>query len=99
MTYTHNQWDKLIRVLEDGKLELDNNNAENKIRPLALGRKNYLFAGLHPAAQRIALMYSFFASCKVNDINPYNWLKHVLDNINDTKMQNLHQLLPNNINL
>ena len=99
MTYTQNQWDKLIRVLEDGKLELDNNNVENKIRPLALGRKNYLFAGSHPAAQRIAMMYSFFASCKINDINPYNWLKHVLDNINDTKMQNLHQLLPNNINL
>ena len=51
----------------------------------ALGIKNYLFAGSHTAAQRIAMMYYLFVSCKVNDINPYNWLKHVFDDINDTK--------------
>ena len=99
MTYTQNQWDKLIRVLEDGRLELDNNPVENKIRPLAIGRKNYLFAGSHPAAQRAAMMYSFFATCKINNVNPQTWLKHVLDNIQETKMPNIHNLLPNNCNL
>ena len=96
MTYTQNQWPKLIRVLEEGKLELDNNPVENKIRPLALGRKNYLFAGSHPAAQRIAMIYSFFASCKLNDLNPREWLTYVLENINDTKVTKLNTLLPNN---
>jgi len=99
MTYTQNQWPKLIAVLHDGQLELDNNHIENKIRPLALGRKNYLFAGSHPAAQRIAMMYSFFASCKINEINPQDWMAHVLDNIKQTKYSDLHQLLPNTIQL
>jgi transposase len=98
MSYTQNQWPKLKRVLEDGRLELDNNPVENKIRPLALGRKNYLFAGSHPAAQRIAMMYSFFASCKLNDVNPREWLTYVLENVNDTKITEIHKLLPNNFN-
>lgn len=95
MAYTQNQWPKLIRVLENGILELDNNHIENKIRPLALGRKNYLFAGSHPAAQRIAMMYSFFASCKLNKVNPQDWLVYTLNNIKDTKTSQLHTLLPN----
>ena len=98
MSYTQNQWPKLKRVLEDGRLELDNNPVENKIRPLALGRKNYLFAGSHHAAQRIAMMYSFFASCKLNDVNPREWLTYVLENVNDTKITDIHTLLPNNFN-
>jgi transposase len=95
MAYTQNQWPKLIKVLEDGKLQLDNNDIENKIRPLAIGRKNYLFAGSHPAAQRIAMMYSFFASCKLNNVNPQEWLVNTLNNIKDTKRSQLHTLLPN----
>ncbi len=94
MSYTLRQWGKLIRVLEDGKLELDNNPVENKIRPLALGRKNYLFAGSHPGAQRIAMMYSFIASCKMNEVNPREWLTYVIDHINETKMTEISTLLP-----
>jgi transposase len=94
MTYTINQWPKLIKVLDDGRLELDNNLIENKIRPLALGRKNYLFAGSHAAAQRIAMMYSFFGTCKANDVNPYLWLKDTLDKMQSTKMSQLESLLP-----
>lgn len=97
MSYTIKQWDKLVNIFEDGIIELDNNLIENKIRPLALGRKNYLFAGSHAAGQRIAMMYSFFASCAANDINPSIWLKHVLDNIAETSIKNLDQLLPNNL--
>ena len=73
MTYCVNQWPKLERCFEDGRLQLDNNLIENKIRPLALGRKNYLFAGSHKAAQRIAMMYTFFATCRLHNINPREW--------------------------
>ena len=64
--------------LNEGSYQIDNNLTENAIRPLALGRKNYLFAGSHKAAENYAMFYSFFASCKVNNINPYLWLKDVL---------------------
>ena len=94
LTYLSKQWHKLIKVLEDDRIELDNNLIENKIRPLALGRKNYLFAGSHDAAQRIAMMYSFFGSCKAHDINPYEWLKETLELIPETKLSELHNLLP-----
>ncbi len=60
-TYALNQWPTLMTIFEDGRLLIDNNAIENKIRPLALGRKNYLFAGSHQGAQRAAMMYSFFA--------------------------------------
>jgi len=94
LRYAIRQWHKLIRVLDDGRLEMDNNLIENKIRPLALGRKNYLFAGSHDAAQRIAMMYSFFATCKANDVNPHEWLKTTLDRIPDHHVNRLDELLP-----
>jgi transposase len=92
--YTLGQWTKLIAVLENGNLEIDNNLIENKIRTLALGRKNYLFAGSHEAAQRIAMMYTFFATCKANEVNPYQWLKHTLDIIAEHKVNELDLLIP-----
>ena len=96
IAYTLKLWSRLIGYVEDGDYLIDNNRIENTIRPLALGRKNYLFAGSHNAAQRAAMMYSFFATCKLNDIEPYQWLKYVLDNIQEWKMTDLHKLLPNN---
>jgi transposase len=98
LSYMLNQWSSLMKVFYDGKLLIDNNAIENKIRPLALGRKNYLFAGSHPAAQRAAMMYSFFATCKTQGVNPYEWLTHTLNHIADTKMTDLHTLLPRNYN-
>ena len=95
--YAIRQWPKTIRVLDDGRLEMDNNLIENKIRPLALGRKNYLFADSHDAAQRIAMMYSFFATCKANDVNPFKWLKLTLDKIPDHPVNRLDELLPTKI--
>jgi len=94
MTYYHKQYDKLIKVTAAPELELDNNLIENKIRPLALGRKNYLFAGSHEAAQNTAMIYSFFATCKANDVNPRLWMQHVLERINDHSIQELDLLLP-----
>jgi transposase len=73
--YCIHRWDTLLNYLKDGNLEIDNNLIENSIRPLALGRKNFLFAGSHHAAQNIAMFYSFFASCKKNDINPLDCIR------------------------
>ena len=86
--------EKLIAYCQDGRLQIDNNLIENAIRPLALGRKNYLFAGSHDAAQRIAMMYSFFASCKKQSLNPYEWLKDVLNRIPEHPINQIDELLP-----
>jgi len=93
-TYAQNQWSNLMTLFEDGRLLIDNNLIENKIRPLALGRKNYLFAGSHQAAQRAAMIYSFIATCQVKGVNPYEWLTATLEHIADTKRSKLHTLLP-----
>jgi transposase len=93
-TYAQNQWPNLYAILQDGRLELDNNLIENKIRPLALGRKNYLFAGSHDSARRIAMMYTFLGTCAANEVNPYEWLKSTLEKIPTTKLSELHTLVP-----
>lgn len=93
------RWDNLLAYLKDGHLEIDNNLAENAIRPLALGRKNYLFAGSHNGAKRAAMFYSLLATCKKNQVNPFEWLKKVLEVIPDHKVNQLDQLLPQNLKL
>ncbi len=95
IAYTQNLYPSLKLYIEDGKYEIDNNNIENAVRPLALGRKNYLFAGSHQSAQNIAMMYSFFASCKANDVNPFHWLTDVLNRLPDKKNTEIKQFLPN----
>ena len=67
---------------------------ENSIRPVALGRKNYLFAGSHEAAQNAAMIYSFLGTCKMNGIEPFEWLKQTLIKIPDCKISELEKLLP-----
>jgi transposase len=96
IAYTIGRWDNLNAYLNDGMLEIDNNLIENTIRPVALGRKNYLFAGSHEGAKRAAIIYSFFAMCKIEKVNPAHWLKHVLDNIQNIKISNLDSLYPCN---
>src|SRR5690606_41715710 len=86
----------LSAYLYDGVLEIDNNLIENAIRKLALGRKNYLFAGSHDAAQRAAVMYSFFAICKKHGVDPYQWLKYTLENIMSINHKNIKDLYPQN---
>ncbi len=78
----------------DGRLEIDNNLIENTIRPIALGRKNYLFAGSHTAAQRIAVFYSLLGSCKLHNIEPYSYLKDILERLPDHPISRIDQLLP-----
>jgi len=94
IAYTLARWEKLCRYTNDGKVEIDNNQVENSIRPLALGRKNYLFAGSHDSAQRAGAMYSLLGTCKLNNINPFDWLSNILPKINDCKASQVAELLP-----
>jgi len=96
IAYTLNIYPNLKRYVEHGSYEIDNNNIENAVRPLALGRKNYLFAGSHQSAQHAAMMYSFFASCKANQVNPYTWLNDILNRLPEYKANKIQELLPHN---
>ena len=78
LNYAYNHLPRLGAYLDDGRIEIDNNLIENKIRPLALGRKNYLFAGSRQGAGRAAMMYSFFGSCREAGVNEREWLHDVL---------------------
>ncbi len=96
IAHSLDRWDQLCAYLYDGLLEIDNNLVENAIRPVALGRKNYLFAGSHKAAERAAGIYSFFAIGKKHEVNPYEWLKYTLENILIINHKNLRDLYPQN---
>lgn len=94
MYYYSAQWDKIHRAAANARFELDNNLIENKIRPLALGRKNYLFAGSHDGARRAAMLYSFFGSCMQMGINPAVWLEETLEKIPEYPINKITDLLP-----
>lgn len=94
LEYSLKRWKELVLFTSDGQLEIDNNRIENEIRPIALGRKNYLFAGSHESAQRIAMIYSLLASCKTNEIDPMKWLTHVLEELPNRTVNDIEDLLP-----
>ena len=94
--YALNRWKNMAPFLANGNIEIDNNLVENIIRPAAIGRKNYLFAGSHEAAQRTAVFYTFFAACKHHGIDPEKWLTDVLNRIHNHKASRLHELFPQN---
>ena len=94
--YMLNQWPRLINYLLDGRLEIDNNLIENAVRPVALGRKNWLFAGSHDAARQSALIYSLVGTAKMHGIEPWAYLKDVLTRIHDHPAKDIKQLLPHN---
>jgi transposase len=96
IAYTLPRWEGLSAYALHGQIEIDNNLAENVIRPLAIGRKAFLFAGSHQAAEMTAAMYSFMATCKKNGVDEQEWLKDVFERIQSHKQKNLYQLLPNN---
>ncbi len=98
LAYSIKRWDKLSRYTTDGKLNIDNNPVERSIRPVAIGRKNYLFCGSHEAAKRAAMLYSLMGTCKLHGINPYEWLKDVLMRIPDHPINRINELLPHNWN-
>lgn len=94
LAYSMERWHKLSLYITDGRLNIDNNPVENSIRPVALGRKNYLFAGSHDAARRSGMLYSLLGTCKMHGIEPYGWLKDVLHQIADHPINRIQELLP-----
>ena len=99
LRYTYNIYHKLTRYHLDGKLKIDNNLGENAIRPIALGRKNWLFCGNHDSAENAAIMYSMLGCCKAHKVNFRDWLVFFLNNIhkyNDDYTKDLTEMLPHN---
>jgi transposase len=94
LAYTLRLWPRLIRYIDDGRFHIDNNLIENSIRPVALGRKNYLFAGSHEAAKQAAVIYSILATCKLHDVEPFAYLSKILSIIPDFPANQLYTLLP-----
>jgi transposase len=96
--YTLNQWDTLVGYCEDGWLHISNALAENAIRPFAVGRRNWLFSDAPRGAQASASIYSLIETAKANDIEPYDYLLHILKHIGtaDTP-EKLEALLPWNM--
>lgn len=92
--YALNQEQEVYRILENGAFDLDNNAIERQIRPVALGRKNYLFAGSHEGAHHAALFYSLLNTCKLNKVEPWEWLKDVLVRVSSDRSASALTLLP-----
>jgi transposase len=95
--YALSRWDALTRYIEDGHIEIDNNAAERSLRGVALGRKNYLFAGSDAGGERAAAIYSLIGSAKLNGLDPEAYLREVLTRIADHPINRIEQLLPWNI--
>ena len=91
------RWVALTRYRDDGRIEIDNNTAERAIRPLVLGRRNYLFAGSDAGGERAANIYTLIATARLNDIDPYLYLRHVLERIAEHPINRIDELLPWNI--
>jgi len=96
--YARNQQRVLCNYLSDLRLKLDNNAAEQAIRPVTLGRKNFLFVGSERGGKTAAIFMSLIATCKANKINPYEYLKDVLGRINSHPHKRITELLPQNWN-
>ena len=92
--YSLKRWSALTRFLDDGQLPIDNNWAENQIRPIAIGRKNWLFAGSLRAGQRAAAVMSLIQSARLNGHDPYAYLKDVLLRLPTHKNHLIAELLP-----
>ncbi len=92
--YALTRMKRLRPYLENGFLELDNNTAERSIRPIALGRKNYLFMGSLGGGKAAAIAYTLIETAKLNGVDPQAWLTNVLDRIADHKITRLDELLP-----
>ncbi|MEM6275070.1 MAG: IS66 family transposase [Myxococcota bacterium] len=94
--YALNQWDELEKVLDDAKLRLDNNVAENALRIVALGRKNFLFVGNEQGGRNLATLQTVVSTCNANGVNPEAYIKDVLIRVQNTPSSEIDSLLPNN---
>lgn len=97
VTYAYTRWDEMMRILDDGRLLLDNNLAENEIRPITLGRKNYMFCGNHESAENMCVIQSLLATCRNHDVNPRLYLNSVIASMpyfDKASEEDLIRLLP-----
>ena len=95
--YALSRWRALSRYIDDGRVEMDNSAAERALRTVALGRKNYLFAGSDAGGERAAAIYSLLGTAKLNGLDPELYLRHVLERIADHPVNQLQRLLPWNL--
>jgi transposase len=93
------RWAALIRFCDDGRIEIDNNTAERSIRPLVLGRRNYLFAGSDSGGTSAAALYSLIGTALLNGVEPYAYLREVLGRIADHPINRIDELLPWHLDL
>lgn len=92
--YTVVRWEEMTRFCRDGRIEIDNNTAERSIRAIVIGRRNYLFMGADTGGERAANIYSLMGTCLLNGIEPYAYLRHVLERIADHPINRVEALLP-----
>jgi hypothetical protein len=98
LNYLHNEWDKLIRYLDDGRLEIDNNGAENAIRPFVVGRKNWLFSASVKGVKASANLYSLIETAKANGLEPYTYLRYLFTELPKAEtVEAIEALLPGNL--
>jgi transposase len=94
VAYVRNRWESFVRYTEHGSLSIDNNAAENALRRVALGRKNWLFAGSDKGGRTAATLFSVIASCARHGVDPYHWMRDVLERLPTLPMSRLPELLP-----
>ncbi|MGT0323347.1 IS66 family transposase, partial [Shigella flexneri] len=91
--YILNHWNALNEFCRDGWVEIDNNIGENALRSVAVGRKNYLFFGSDKGGESAAIIYSLLVTCKQNEVEPEDWLREVIEKLNDWPSNQVHELL------
>ena len=94
INYSLKRWNAFARFLDDGRLCMSNNAAEREMRAVAVGRRNWTFAGSDEGGRRAATIYTLIATAKLNDIDPQAWLADVLDRLPDHPAKRIHELLP-----
>ena len=98
LSYLHNEWSKLVRYLDDGRLEIDNNGAENAIRPFVVGRKNWLFSASVKGVKASANLYSLIETAKANSLEPYAYLRYLFTELPKVEtVEAIEALLPGNL--
>ena len=97
--YSLTRWDAMTRYTTDGRLDICNNAAERAIRPLALGRKNWMFAGSDSGGERAATIYTIIETAKINNIDPEAYLRALITRIADHPAKRINELLPWNVKL